>query len=517
MILIASAEYVDKELQSNFGKLVPAFLPIKNKRLFYYQVKNLNKEEIVISVPETYIIDKNDLDLLALLRVSIIKVPNNLKLGESIIYCLDRINQKDEFITILFGDTLISDIPSLESEFISISKISQNYEWAKSGVIEDPDMTYTGLFNFKEIESLKAMIINQNFDFIKAVDEYKYKNDIKFIETTQWYDFGHLSTYYTSRSKFTTERYFNKLDFRENKIIVKSSSQINKIEAEAFWYDSIPDSLKIYTPRCFNLQTTNDYASYDVEYLFIPVLNELFVFGKLPLFLWKQIIESCINFIEKMHGFISSKIELENGLFFKKTISRLNDLQKQGVIDIFQTWNMNNIEFPSLDQIARETSYAIKKFDIDQSSIIHGDFCFSNILYDFRSQSIKVIDPRGLDIAGQKTIYGDIVYDITKLAHSIIGLYDFIIAGYYEFSIDSKGKITFEINISENIKEIQNIFLNTRFKGKVLEVDFYLNQLIHLFLSMLPLHSENQERQYALMSNALRLYNLKNELNGRNN
>jgi hypothetical protein len=517
MILITSAEYVDKELQSNFGKLIPAFLPIKNKRLFYYQVNTLREDEVVLSIPESYIIDKNDLDLLDKLKVNIVKVPDNLKLGESILYCLDRIQNNNEFATILFGDTLISDTPSYDSEFISISKISQNYEWAKSGVIPDPDMTYTGLFNFKDISSLKSLIINHKFDFIKAVEEYKNKNDVKFIETNEWYDFGHLSTYYTSRSKFTTERHFNKIDFKDNRVIVKSSSQINKIQAEAFWYESIPDSLKISTPRCFNLQSTIDKASYDVEYLFIPVLNELFVFGKLPLFLWKQIIESCINFLEKIYEFKPSNLEAENDLFFKKTFYRLKQLQEQGFIDIYQTWNMNGSEFPSLSQIAKETKFEIQKFNFNHTSIMHGDFCFSNILYDFRSQSIKVIDPRGIDNDGKKTIYGDILYDITKLAHSIIGLYDFIIAGYYELSINSNRIITFQINTSENTKEIQNTFLNTKFKGERLEINFYLNQLIHLFLSMLPLHSENQDRQHALMSNALRLYSLKNELNGRKN
>jgi hypothetical protein len=157
----------------------------------------------------------------------------------------------------------------------------------------------------------------------------------------------------------------------------------------------------------------------------------------------------------------------------------------------------------------------IDKFDFSTNSIMHGDFCFSNILYDFRSQSIKVIDPRGIDNEGEITIYGDILYDITKLAHSIIGLYDFIIAGYYEINIESENQINFQINISDSTKEIQQFFLNIKFNGQTIKHEFYINQLVHLFLSMLPLHSENIDRQYALMSNALRLYLLKNELNGK--
>jgi len=31
--------------------------------------------------------------------------------------------------------------------------------------------------------------------------------------------------------------------------------------------------------------------------------------------------------------------------------------------------------------------------------------------------------------------------------------------------------------------------------------------MIHLFLSMLPLHNDDRNRQYALLANAFRLYN----------
>jgi hypothetical protein len=273
--------------------------------------------------------------------------------------------------------------------------------------------------------------------------------------------------------------------------------------------------LKIFTPHSSNYKINEDKASYEVEYMFIPVLNELFVFGKLPLFLWKQIIISCLDFLERLFEFKVNQDQKENGLFFQKTQKRLLQLQEQGEIDIYQSWTLNSCKTPSLIEIAKETAYEIDKFDFSTNSIMHGDFCFSNILYDFRSQSIKVIDPRGIDNEGEITIYGDILYDITKLAHSIIGLYDFIIAGYYEINIESENQINFQINISDSTKEIQEFFLNTKFNGQTIKHEFYINQLVHLFLSMLPLHSENIDRQYALMSNALRLYLLKNELNGK--
>ncbi len=69
---------------------------------------------------------------------------------------------------------------------------------------------------------------------------------------------------------------------------------------------------------------------------------------------------------------------------------------------------------------------------------MHGDFCFSNITYDFAIIRIKTIDPRGLTPNNELTIYGDTQYDIAKLSHSVLGLYDWIIAGYYHVDIANK-------------------------------------------------------------------------------
>lgn len=517
MILITSADYVDKELQSNFGMLIPSFLPVKNKRLFFYQVNLLNstgQKEIYLSIPEHYVIDKNDYELLKKLEIKILKVPNPLNLGESILFSFNKVLNEsgiNEPATILFGDTLINDIPSLDHEFISIAKISQNYKWAKSSLISDNNMTYTGLFNFRDVSLLLEKLNNYSLNFLDAVEEYKKEKGVPLIESQQWYDFGHLSTYYNSRSKLTSERHFNQITAKNPNIIIKSSSQINKIKAEANWFKTIPDTLKIFTPHCGNFSINNDKACYEVEYLFTPVLNELFVFGKLPLFLWKQIITACLNFSERL---LDHKADFdldpnEFGLFFRKTQKRLLELQEQGEIDIYKIWYLNGSKTPSLIEIANQTSFVIDKFDFPTSSIMHGDFCFSNILFDFRSHQIKVIDPRGIDNEGKITIYGDILYDITKLAHSIIGLYDFIIAGYYEMNLEYGNKINFKININDTTKDIQEYFLTTQLNGQTIKPEFYKNQLVHLFLSMLPLHSDNREIQYALLANALRLYHIK--------
>ena len=57
------------------------------------------------------------------------------------------------------------------------------------------------------------------------------------------------------------------------------------MRAEANWYVSLPCELKPYTPHF--ISSTN--KGYEIEYLYLSSLNELFVFGRLPFFSWKKI------------------------------------------------------------------------------------------------------------------------------------------------------------------------------------------------------------------------------------
>lgn len=59
---------------------------------------------------------------------------------------------------------------------------------------------------------------------------------------------------------------------------------------------------------------------------------------------------------------------------------------------------------------------------------------------------------------GQKTLYGDIRYDLAKLSHSILGLYDWIIAGYYHVEI-ADNAIELKIAEQSHHKETQQGFI----------------------------------------------------------
>ena len=139
---------------------------------------------------------------------------------------------------------------------------------------------------------------------------------------------------------------------------------------------------------------------------------------------------------------------------------------------------------------------------------MHGDLCASNILTDNRNGTIKLIDPRGgLDtlFKSKNNIAGDFRYDVAKLGHSLIGNYDYIVTDFYNLKIH-KNNLNFNFSLHHKSKT----FLENYYYNKVEEIGLdkqVINaSIVNLFLSMLPLHSDDENRQIALLLNAYRLF-----------
>tara|TARA_R100000808_G_C2151387_1_gene160411 strand:- start:2662 stop:3618 length:957 start_codon:yes stop_codon:yes gene_type:complete len=132
-------------------------------------------------------------------------------------------------------------------------------------------------------------------------------------------------------------------------------------------------------------------------------------------------------------------------------------------------------------------------------SIIHGDLCFSNILYSGRGQVVRLIDPRGS--FGSSTIFGDPLYDLAKLSHSYRGRYEYLISD--RFTIAHHGnEISFRY-ANKNAVYINEEFLNfKKFKDPRVKV---IEGLI--FIGMCSRHYDSMDRQLAMYGTALELLN----------
>jgi hypothetical protein len=525
MFLIMSAAYITQELSSEFGKIPPSFLPLGNRRLFQYQVKSIpTGKKIFLSLPEGFKPDNHDLTWLASHNISILKIPEGLSLGASLVSALNLAEYDNQVpLSILFGDTLLPELP-LGENIASISEVESSYHWAvvnnnnshwlntsDGGEELDKHNVICGYFNFNQPKQLVKALIMAHWDFIESLNYYHQKCGLNTVEVDNWLDFGHLNTYYRSKAKFTTQRAFNNLEITP-RWIRKSSHNTQKIAAEANWFEQIPAPLRIFLPQYLGSEITESSASYQLEYLHYTALNELFVFSVLPELVWRKIINNCFFFIEQCQKHKAPKgansVTLKAS-FQEKTLDRLDEYCQIVGCDMNTQWSFNKQFNASFNDLLHCSEAFLPNAD-NAKNVVHGDFCFSNILYDFRTDNVKTIDPRGIDLKGEFTIYGDSHYDIAKISHSILGLYDWILAGYYEVEIE-QNDISFSLPVPNSTKGIQRLFLSlSKDKFDLQSKALYAMQ-IQLFLSMLPLHSDDVKRQQALMANAFRLYQLINE------
>lgn len=516
MYLLTSASYSVSELQSEFGSLPSCFLPVGNKRLFHYQLDMIPPQEnIVITLPEDFIPDTKDIEYLSSRGVNLLYLPVDLTLGQSVVYAINLLEIEDsEVLYLVHGDTFFEKLP-LGADLIGISLVEENYDWAeyclndktlrrKLGEYESlSDYVANGFFSFSSPKALVRHITRNAWSFIDGLNDYIKCIGLNHHICQGWFDFGHLHTYYQSKTKMTTQRSFNNMCIK-GLVVTKSSHKKYKLAAEANWYRTLPAPLRTYIPQFLGESESQLTYSYSIEYLHLTALNELYVFGRLPNLIWKKIFRACIKFLQDASLFEQNTLLTLDKMFVEKTCARLREFQASAPFDLEKKIIINGAQKISVFDLYLE-SIDYLPADSGRINVLHGDFCFSNILYDFRTGSVKVIDPRGIDADDAIFSLGNTVYDVSKLAHSVVGLYDFIIAGYFHASIDGE-QIVFDIECSPNYSSVVQVFFEMLKEYFNLEKKHVYAMQIHLFLSMLPLHDDRPDRQLAFIANAYRLY-----------
>ena len=519
MFIINSAAYVHSEFQNELGLIPPCLLPIGNKKLIEFQVLAIRKVfngRIYVSLPESYQLSINEDLLLSDLNVKVVFVPEKFSLGESLSYILNSeylTSKEFTSLRMLHGDTLITELTA-DLDTISVGETDSDYGWEKleSDEFIGRNLVWSGFFSFSDPLLLLKYLALHRSDFILAIRNYSAEKNTDKVELTEWLDLGHINTYFKSRANITTERAFNSLRIKDN-VIYKSSQWDKKVKAEAYWFNNIPLNIKKYTPSFLFDGEENGQFYYCLEYLpFLPI-NEIFDHGRNPKEFWglinrlikKYFREARVNSAIVSKNIINKIICDSRDLYESKTLARVELFCTENNFDFNTACLTIEGKSISYNEMLNECLLKVRNLPVSPA-IMHGDLCFSNILYDSRFEKIKVIDPRGMNFLDEFTIYGDQKYDLAKYTHSIIGLYDFIISGRYK--IVKKGKyeeVVFDLD--SRLIGIQEQFLSETFINDI-SVRDVMPVVILLFLSMLPLHRDDQNRQKAMLLNAVRLYEL---------
>ena len=532
-IMILTGSKISSELASVFGELPSALVPVNNRPAIFWTLERFINEgfdKFVICVGykkekiEYFV--KNNFSKRA--NIEFVEVDQEKKPGNSFLMGLKCVNTGK--LLVILGDTLIYDNLGLdyENDAILISddfKREESYRWAlalnDSGFlkeifdkvrsvdqkIDDKNISLIiGIYFFTDTALLKEISQHitkeKNIEIGEILCKYNNKKPIKLVNYKYWFDFGHLDKYYPSAKKFLQyqSRYFNFLQYDDIlNIITKKSKDKTKFNNEIKWYLSIPDELRILAPRVVDYRV-GEKPFLTLEYYGYPTLSELYVFGDLHDFVWQNIIDRVMIIMRMFYrkkGRVSKDEYFE--MYLGKLESRVNKLIRINpkFKDIFQyeTVIINKKEYINFAGIKEKIFSKIKElYSREDNCFIHGDFCFSTILYDTKNGITRIIDPRG---SWGKSCYGDIKYDVAKLRHSITGQYDFITNNLFNAQLEGN-KIDYRIFDQE-----KHLFLSQYFDSKIekywdLEQIKFIEGL--LFLSMLPIHNDYFERQLVMYS-----------------
>jgi hypothetical protein len=519
--LIMSGAIVGQELAAEFGPLPPSLLPVGMRRLYELQIAALGSARpLCMVLPESFPLPQIDRERLAALGVDIIALPEGPSLGQAVVQALDALGGADQPVRILHGDTLIFGLPEIEGDLIVGGGHTNEYAWAEinldgehitsletvpAGEDGQGRPIVAGYFAFDSSADLIRALDDAGGDFIAGVNLYLAKHPTKLEQAGRWLDFGHVQTFYQSRLAVPTARAFNTLT-TDGVTTLKSSEDGDKMRAEAAWLRGAPPDVQPYCVRVFEAGEAEDRAFYRTEYEYLPLLAELFVHGAIGRAPWMRILGSCEAFLRlcaRHEGPGEADAALRR-LTADKTLGRLETFALETGFDIDAPLSLDGRACPSLRAIAERLAAVAAPDDRRATCVMHGDFGFSNILYSHRLRRIKVIDPRG-SCGDGPSLFGDTRYDLAKLAHSITGRYDQIIAGRCAVSVEGRDyAIAFEPLAHQ--PWLEGALAEMRVAGRSGADITVRAACAGLFLSMLPLHGDRPDRQSAFIANGLRLF-----------
>lgn len=523
--VILTAGKADVTICEVFGDLPTGLIPVNGKPIIFYILQQMYEQGIKqvyigVDYKKNVLKDIVNLYFKNKLEINFVYTDSSKAPGNSLLNILKNeikggqvvINLADTYIKNLkFKDMINSVVVS--KDFIDETKWT-TVEIENNKIINFIDREISdknlyvlcGLYVLNDISIFLEYETNNNklIQIHELLSFYFKKREIKPFFTDTWLDFGHIDKYYVSKKKLIQSRGFNFLEYDDLLgTIMKKSRNKDKFIYEIKWQLNLPRSIQVLAPRVLEYSVDKN-PFIKMEFYSYPTLSEIWLFSDLNDKVYFSIINKLLNIIDLFRGYkcIVPKQDY-NEIYIKKTIKRVSEIKNKQINSLMQQDNIKiNMKSYKNWKIIKDDIFLLidKLYNNDDNCLIHGDFCLSNILYDLRSGLVRLIDPRGIWGSSEN---GDIKYDIAKLRHSICGDYDYIVNDLFNIQV-TKGYISYSI-FNSNKQIVKKYFDQVISK----EYDIRQIKLIEglLFLSMIPLHEDNANRQLVMYMKSIELFN----------
>ena len=536
MVLAAGAP--PAALGSIFGRTSSAMVPLNGRPTIHWLLHYLHQlgvDRVVLGMrhTETRLPRFVQQAFGKIQEIQCVPVKEDLGPGYTLLECL-KLVRKNESCLVVLGDTLFEFAPEmlgqLKKNFVLTGPVQDATRWCLADVnrshavkaladkpAKNPDNwpALVGVYHFQDAgparEALQAKLASgtRSLQLRHALEPYIAAGTMHAYPAGKWFDCGNLDFLTSSRRRLLQARSFNTLQIDELRgTITKRSEHGAKFLNEINYYRLLPRDLATFFPRLVDFSLAPKDLFLTLEYYGYPTLSEVWVFEEFESAYWEtvfQTLEKIMSCFERYAAELAPAAAFD--FYWKKTVDRLEVFAAQhgdfARLVRAQSITLNGKRLAGWPKILKAVEARVRKIAARPCGrIIHGDLCFTNILYDPVSRLFKFIDPRGS--FGESGIYGDGRYDLAKLLHSLDGGYDFFVHDMFRLERDG------------NKIQLQQFFPATR--GAVLAAfqkvfgahnDFNEVRTLEglLFLSMCPLHKDHPTRQYAMFATGLRILN----------
>lgn len=542
LLLLPSARLIPPELQVDFGPIPTGMAPLNSRPALHHIAAPYAAAgfEVVVAVHENaglvfdYIAQRPELHIRAM------DVGPTRSIAETVAIALHGLRELPDRLVINFADTLLGDLLNGD-DVICYQEQEDLFRWTafrfdERGRIRNiypkqtwkpcsPLPVFVGAFGVSDVAGFLARLDAAAGEEAEGDDPFwtalaEYHNELpgerrRLARVRDWQDFGHVDTYYAAqRAHFLNTRYFNSLSVDLGRGVVrKSSAHADKLAQEVEWYLSLPPALRYLGPRVFAFHREPGQTSVEMEFYGYPALNDVYLFGQWDAGVWSQVLRAIARAVDGMAAY---RLEAPGNeicaalreMYLTKTAERLRrilpDPRFGGLTG--ERVRINGQECMGLRRCLETlpaVAEAVGLLEAPYFTIIHGDLCLSNILYDRRSGFVRLVDPRGS--FGGFAMYGDPRYDLAKLSHSLHGDYDFLLNGM--FRLEGGGsEVELTVLRREFHEVVRSLFREwlTARAGATLPQIRLIESL--LFLSMIPLHADRPDSQMAFLAQGLRLF-----------
>jgi len=524
--VLLTAGRASSEMMPIFGDIPSGLVPVRGKPALMHNIKTvLSNTDAVVYVVVGYrreLIERRVFRYLKgdeRARVRTVVSDPSRRPGYSFTLALDEARKHGcTSATVLLGDTLLTDemLAAVHAgrPFIGVSRdYTDPSRWAllqkehplefleKPQDLETTDLpALIGLYHLERLEGLDLKILNSEIS--ACLKRFAEREPFTAVEIGNWMDVGHIDSYYDTRKKFIVTRHFNRIEVDTfANTLTKSSDNKPKLVAEIDWYEGLPSDLRWVFPAVYAYDRAA--PSITMEFVPYPTLDELFLYSDLHASTWDVILDKLVRLLAL---FNAHKAEVPMAhyadMYVGKTRARLDELARQGAelaaLIGAPSLCVNGRTCLGAGEMATRVEQALPKlFAEADHSIIHGDFCFANILYSPESGALKLVDPRGA--WGKPGITGDIKYDYAKLLHSISGGYDSIIADYFDLTVGTKGGVP-QVEV-EVFKPPMAAHLENAFFAAIPHRREAIELIEGVILaSIASIHKEDPRRQMAMLA-----------------